>query len=367
MTTAAQGRPGLLERLEQGPVICAEGYLFELERRGFLQAGPFVPEVVLEHPELVDPAAPGVRARGLRRRRGIHLLRAPREDAPRRQGAPAGADQPPGARAGEGRRGRERRALRGRHLQHERLRRRRRVAAGGARDVRGAGRLGRRRRRRLRHRRDLHMGRGSADRARGDQGGRPAGRDDPCDPPAGHDVGRLVARGGVQAARGRRRGRGRAELQPRPENDAAAARARPVRRQRTRRRTAGAVPDERRRADVPVAQRPRGRPASRRQAVPHGARPVHLQPVRDRRVRDRPRTSSGSPTSGCAAARGRITSAASPRRSAGRRPRAATRPTCPSTRSSAPTSASSTNTRSTPRSSDACRATTCTIISGRSR
>jgi betaine-homocysteine S-methyltransferase len=47
-----EGR-GLLERLEQGPVICAEGYLFELERRGYLQAGAFVPEVVLEHPELV--------------------------------------------------------------------------------------------------------------------------------------------------------------------------------------------------------------------------------------------------------------------------------------------------------------------------
>jgi betaine-homocysteine S-methyltransferase len=43
----------LLERLAQGPVICAEGYLFELERRGYLQAGAFVPEVVLEHPELV--------------------------------------------------------------------------------------------------------------------------------------------------------------------------------------------------------------------------------------------------------------------------------------------------------------------------
>jgi betaine-homocysteine S-methyltransferase len=43
----------LLERLEQGPVICAEGYLFELERRGYLQAGAYVPEVVLDHPELV--------------------------------------------------------------------------------------------------------------------------------------------------------------------------------------------------------------------------------------------------------------------------------------------------------------------------
>ena len=44
---------GLLERLERGPVICAEGYLFELERRGYLQAGAFVPEVVLDHPEVV--------------------------------------------------------------------------------------------------------------------------------------------------------------------------------------------------------------------------------------------------------------------------------------------------------------------------
>jgi betaine-homocysteine S-methyltransferase len=46
-------KEGLLERLDRGPVICAEGYLFELERRGYLQAGSFVPEVVLEHPELV--------------------------------------------------------------------------------------------------------------------------------------------------------------------------------------------------------------------------------------------------------------------------------------------------------------------------
>ena len=44
---------GLLERLEAGPVICAEGYVWELERRGYLQAGPFVPEAVLEHPDVV--------------------------------------------------------------------------------------------------------------------------------------------------------------------------------------------------------------------------------------------------------------------------------------------------------------------------
>jgi betaine-homocysteine S-methyltransferase len=45
---------GLLERLAVGPVVCAEGYLFEFERRGFLQAGAYVPEVVLERPDLVE-------------------------------------------------------------------------------------------------------------------------------------------------------------------------------------------------------------------------------------------------------------------------------------------------------------------------
>jgi betaine-homocysteine S-methyltransferase len=49
----AANRRGLLERLADGPVVCAEGYLFELERRGYLQAGAFVPEVILDHPEQV--------------------------------------------------------------------------------------------------------------------------------------------------------------------------------------------------------------------------------------------------------------------------------------------------------------------------
>src|SRR5579885_3639541 len=53
-SSAGRGRGGLLARLAKGPVICAEGYLFEFERRGYLQAGAFVPEVVLEHPELVE-------------------------------------------------------------------------------------------------------------------------------------------------------------------------------------------------------------------------------------------------------------------------------------------------------------------------
>ena len=43
----------LLERLQQGIVIGAEGYLFELERRGYLKAGAYVPEVVLDFPDAV--------------------------------------------------------------------------------------------------------------------------------------------------------------------------------------------------------------------------------------------------------------------------------------------------------------------------
>jgi betaine-homocysteine S-methyltransferase len=53
MEPLTRKKPSLCQRLDQGPVICAEGYLFELERRGYLQAGAFVPEVVLEHPEAV--------------------------------------------------------------------------------------------------------------------------------------------------------------------------------------------------------------------------------------------------------------------------------------------------------------------------
>jgi betaine-homocysteine S-methyltransferase len=51
---APRAEPGLLKRLGKGPVICAEGYVFELERRGYLQAGAFVPIVLTEHPEVVE-------------------------------------------------------------------------------------------------------------------------------------------------------------------------------------------------------------------------------------------------------------------------------------------------------------------------
>jgi methionine synthase I (cobalamin-dependent) len=40
----------LTDRLRAGTVLGAEGYVFELERRGYVKAGPFVPEVVLDFP-----------------------------------------------------------------------------------------------------------------------------------------------------------------------------------------------------------------------------------------------------------------------------------------------------------------------------
>ena len=42
-----------MDRLAHGPVLCAEGYVFELERRGYIQAGAYVPEVVLDFPNAV--------------------------------------------------------------------------------------------------------------------------------------------------------------------------------------------------------------------------------------------------------------------------------------------------------------------------
>ena len=44
----------LIERLNSGPVICAEGFLFEIERRGYIASGQFIPMVSLEHPEALE-------------------------------------------------------------------------------------------------------------------------------------------------------------------------------------------------------------------------------------------------------------------------------------------------------------------------
>ena len=173
MTASTPQRAPLLQQLAGGPVICAEGYVFELERRGYLQAGAFVPEVVLEHPEAVTQL----------HRDFVH----------------AGSDV---VEALTYYAHREKLRVIGREKDLEPINRRaleiaKAVAdesgallAGGIcntnvfdpadpashtvgpRDVRGAGALGGRGRRRFHRRRNVFVGAGSADRARRDQGRR---------------------------------------------------------------------------------------------------------------------------------------------------------------------------------------------------
>ncbi|HEV7454163.1 MAG TPA: homocysteine S-methyltransferase family protein [Candidatus Saccharimonadales bacterium] len=51
--TTRPSAKGLLERLHEGIVLGAEGYIFELERRGFVKAGAYVPEVLIDYPSAV--------------------------------------------------------------------------------------------------------------------------------------------------------------------------------------------------------------------------------------------------------------------------------------------------------------------------
>ena len=295
---------GLLERLEDGPVICAEGYLFEFERRGYLQAGAFVPEIVLEQPGARRGPQPRVRPRGLGRRRGVHVLRAPREAADDRQGAPARAAQP-----------------------RSRSRSRRRWRATPARCSAGnicntnafspdaAGRAAVRAMFEeqvgwmveagvdMRRRRDVLLGRGGAHRARRHPRVRAAVGHHAVDPPRARGPRGLDAR--------RRRAGGSptpgptswAELHPRAEDDAAAARRDPRGRRLPRRRAAGPVPHERGRAELPVADRRRLRVrAARRPPVPDRARSAaHATATRSPSSPATP-TRSARPTSASAAA-----------------------------------------------------------------
>jgi betaine-homocysteine S-methyltransferase len=48
-----RNKQNILEKLKKGTVIGAEGYVFELEKRGYIKAGPYVPEVVLDFPDAV--------------------------------------------------------------------------------------------------------------------------------------------------------------------------------------------------------------------------------------------------------------------------------------------------------------------------
>ena len=43
---------GILERLDAGEVVIGDGgFVFALEKRGYVKAGPWTPEACIEHPE----------------------------------------------------------------------------------------------------------------------------------------------------------------------------------------------------------------------------------------------------------------------------------------------------------------------------
>ena len=43
----------ILKKLKHDVVLGDGGAIFELERRGYVSAGPFTPQVIIEHPESV--------------------------------------------------------------------------------------------------------------------------------------------------------------------------------------------------------------------------------------------------------------------------------------------------------------------------
>lgn len=59
-------KKGILERLKEGPVLGDGGYLLELEKRGWVRAGPFTPEVALLYPNALRELHIEFREAGLR-------------------------------------------------------------------------------------------------------------------------------------------------------------------------------------------------------------------------------------------------------------------------------------------------------------
>jgi len=53
MSKKASSRDGILERLKKGPVLGDGGYIIELERRGYVIAGAFTPELAITHPDAI--------------------------------------------------------------------------------------------------------------------------------------------------------------------------------------------------------------------------------------------------------------------------------------------------------------------------
>ena len=267
-------------------MICAEGYVFELERRGYLQAGAFVPEVVLEHPEAVTQL----------HRDFVH----------------AGSDV---VEALTYYAHREKLRVIGREKDLEPINRRALAIAKEVATESGAllagdicntnvfdpadpashkavramfeeqVRLGGRCRRRLHHRRDVLVRAGSADRARRDQAGGAGRGDHARHAPGGRDARGLDRRRRLQAPRRRGRRRRRPQLHPRAGDDDAAAAADPRRGQDADGGAAGALTARRR------ASRRSSRCATRT-GTATGEPPVS----RSRSIRS-PATASRSPNS----------------------------------------------------------------------
>ena len=53
VTMATAPKKNILERLAEGPIIGDGGFVFQLEKRGYVKAGPWTPEAAVEHPEAV--------------------------------------------------------------------------------------------------------------------------------------------------------------------------------------------------------------------------------------------------------------------------------------------------------------------------
>jgi len=53
MTAPPATKKGILERLAEGPVLGDGGFVFELEKRGYVRAGPWTPEAAVEDPDAV--------------------------------------------------------------------------------------------------------------------------------------------------------------------------------------------------------------------------------------------------------------------------------------------------------------------------
>ena len=277
---------GLLQRLAEGPVICAEGYLFELERRGYLQAGPYVPEVVLDAPEAVrqlhrefvragSDVVEAFTYYGHREKLKVIGKEDILEPLNRQalQIAKEVADESGALLAGD---------LSNTNVYDPDDPQSR---AQRAPSVRGAGRLGGRRGRRLHRRRDVQLARRGEPGARGDQELGQAGRDH-----AGHAPGGTGPRGPAMDEACRRLQDAGADVVGLNCSRGPATMLPPIERIRNAVSChVAALPvPYRTTPEQPTFQSLHGpglRLPAGRAAVPGGARSVHLQPLRDRRVR----------------------------------------------------------------------------------